>query len=669
PLQLASPPLSLADDPTDNVVYAGLDTGLVTINPATATMVATNSAFTGATEALFVDTPDHILWALNSLHGLVGYELPGLSTTLTAGIGAGQTGIRTLAFDPTTDELFLPVNTSGTSEIAVVDASTGTVVSADLLSAPDLASLAYDPVDGSVYALGQNISIINASTLTLDFVPLPIAPHVGAGTIVYDASRGYLFASTWTAADSGTLTEIDGQSVDAAFAGETVMGVGHSPVAVLPIEVPGSSPSVPSEVWVANSLAGTLSIVANSPPQIVAFSALPGTVDPGENTTFVLTVTGGAGPVDISYAGLPSGCASTNTSRLNCTPESAGTYTVTATVTDGLGNSAQANTTLVVDEGLAVHLFEATNTFPEVELGTELIVGVDPTGGAAPYTYAWSFGDGTYGSGPIIEHLYGARGSYLLQVNATDGVGGRASLVWGIDVFAPPTLKGTASSLSTDVGVPVVLTAAPQGGWGNGTTVWSFGDGTGASGTRVTHDWTARGVYDVTVNYTDALGDRTNWSTQVRVNDSPSGTFLVLAATGAAPGEPGTLFYYNATLSGGTGPFTVTWHFGDGSEAVGLLVTHSYGAAGNYSVTVNATDAVGGSVAASLAVEVVAPSPASGGPTLSFSLGILLGLVVGAALAAVAVFEATRRRGRGRTPPPPPSPYVPPAPHQAWKED
>ncbi len=239
---------------------------------------------------------------------------------------------------------------------------------------------------------------------------------------------------------------------------------------------------------------------------------------------------------------------------------------------------------------------------------------------------------------------------------------------WPVDVYAPPALQGYASATNTDVGRSVYFTAVVTGGAGGGGTLWSFGDDSTGIGANVSHSWTAPGVYNVTATYTDNQSNRASWSTQVYVSLAPAGEFVVTAASAPSPAQPGTLFYYNATLDGGTAPYAVVWHFGDGSEASGLHVTHAYSAAGNYSINVDVTDAAGAPVNATLAVEVVAGPSTTGGSTLNFSLGLLLGLVVGAALAAVLVFVATARRRTKRKSPPPPSPYVPPA-RQAWKED
>jgi PKD repeat protein len=59
------------------------------------------------------------------------------------------------------------------------------------------------------------------------------------------------------------------------------------------------------------------------------------------------------------------------------------------------------------------------------------------------------------------------------------------------------------------------------------------------------------------------------------------------------------------------------WTFGDGQTATGATASHTYGAAGTYSVTVKATDN-GGASTTSQAKAVIVTAPSAGGPTASF---------------------------------------------------
>src|SRR5208282_5762943 len=236
-----------------------------------------------------------------------------------------------------------------------------------------------------------------------------------------------------------------------------------------------------------------------------------------------------------------------------------GNFTIVATVTDALGNSAQASTNLTVRSGLSIVPFIAPGDFPDLELGMDL--GIFPTvvGGVAPYHYAWSFGDGTGSTTQNVTHAYEVTGLYLLQLNVTDQVGGTGTLAWLVDVYPSPTIQLVASTLKTDIGTSVSFNTVETGGIGSGTTFWSFGDGTLATGSNTTHTWTGAGQHLVTATYQDKLGDEANATTTVQVNDTPAGEFVVTGGTLANPARPGTLFYYNVTLNGGTGPFTVIW--------------------------------------------------------------------------------------------------------------
>jgi hypothetical protein len=57
------------------------------------------------------------------------------------------------------------------------------------------------------------------------------------------------------------------------------------------------------------------------------------------------------------------------------------------------------------------------------------------------------------------------------------------------------------------------------------------------------------------------------------------------------------------------GPVSVHWAFGDGATAAGDAVSHAFGSAGPFAVTVTATDAVGNATSATRPISVAAPPP------------------------------------------------------------
>jgi hypothetical protein len=67
---------------------------------------------------------------------------------------------------------------------------------------------------------------------------------------------------------------------------------------------------------------------------------LPAVVTLGENFTIQVLEDGNYGPVTFGYAGLPAGCAASMGSEVNCSPQRLGTFDVTVTMNDSLGDQA-----------------------------------------------------------------------------------------------------------------------------------------------------------------------------------------------------------------------------------------------------------------------------------------------------------------------------------------
>ncbi len=138
---------------------------------------------------------------------------------------------------------------------------------------------------------------------------------------------------------------------------------------------------------------------------------------------------------------------------------------------------------------------------------------------------------------------------------------------------------------------------------------WNFGDGTTATGMLATHTYTEPGTYAITLTVADAE-DPPNTTTTLRAvsvaeegevpgetdNEPPIAAFIVNPTSGFAKV---TLFTFDASGStdpdGPTTGLTYRWNFGDGTTAVGKIVTHTYqdvnpDGSGNYMVRVTVRD-------------------------------------------------------------------------------
>ena len=89
-------------------------------------------------------------------------------------------------------------------------------------------------------------------------------------------------------------------------------------------------------------------VMVGSDPSIVTFTASPSSLLPGDKVTFDVSASGGYGALSYSYANLPPGCLTTNSTSLSCYPTSSGNYRVTVTVMDRGMESANATAVITV---------------------------------------------------------------------------------------------------------------------------------------------------------------------------------------------------------------------------------------------------------------------------------------------------------------------------------
>jgi PKD repeat protein len=145
--------------------------------------------------------------------------------------------------------------------------------------------------------------------------------------------------------------------------------------------------------------------------------------------------------------------------------------------------------------------------------------------------------------------------------------------------------------------------------------------GTYLGGVAARHDYTAPGLYSLSLTVTDRAGQSHTATTtvEVRAGDPPMAHITgpaVVDETFASGGQ-WTVAFDASESSDDLGIFSYGWDFGDGTTGTGVHPTHAYMAPGTYTVMLTVTDHAGQQTTTTLTVIVQANTPpvaAAGGP-------------------------------------------------------
>ncbi len=184
-------------------------------------------------------------------------------------------------------------------------------------------------------------------------------------------------------------------------------------------------------------------------------------------------------------------------------------------------------------------------------------------------------------TGPVGVNLDG-RGNNFVETNQFSVAGRLFTLLTPSFTVALSPISGAAPNTATFADT---TTGAVPTSW-----LWNFGDGATDIVPNPFHTYAVAGIYTVTLTVSDATGTAST-SRTVNIISAPVASFTKSAAAGFAP------LTVNFTDTSTGNPVSWLWGFGDGTGSTLQNPTHVYGAAGTFTVTLTATNAVTSSLA------------------------------------------------------------------------
>jgi len=345
--------------------------------------------------------------------------------------------------------------------------------------------------------------------------------------------------------------------------------------------------------------------------------------------TFAIAATGGTGAYPLEGVSFgDSNSSLTGDGTVVYTYATPGVYSAQSFVVDTSGNSSVSPPLPIVVGGgslLTVTLLAST-TSPSV--GAPVTFRADATGGTAPYTYNFSFGDGAYAgnlSSASATYAYPVAGLFCAVVVVSDA----ASPPDGGASLAAEISAGGASGPACGNATPP-LSVTPVAGVGERDAPAEFPALFNVSGGVVGNGYPPPtislvstdpyvvacdclifrnpGTYTVAEVATDALGARANNSTTVTVAPPLVGTFSASTLAGPVP----LAVTFSAAASGGdrANASRTVWTIGaNGPTEVGASVDWTFSTPGEYLVTADLEDAGDGNASEAFVLDA---EPSSG---------------------------------------------------------
>ncbi|MCI4333060.1 MAG: PKD domain-containing protein [Thermoplasmata archaeon] len=376
-----------------------------------------------------------------------------------------------------------------------------------------------------------------------------------------------------------------------------------------------------------------------APPLSLDLLSAPSPLDLGVAAPFESVVTGGVPQRTTSWS-WGDGTLNNTTGNASHAYGATGNFTVRFEASDPTGPAVYLNLSVQVFDGPTPQILGPPGA---LDTGINATFSGSSVGGYGLVVFHWDFGDGTQTTGSMVRHAFSGSGSVTVTLTATDIAGRTAAVNLSLQVF--PALEVTAVVPARgEVGVPVSLVAETSGGDAPLTFAWVLDDGGTAGSGSFEHTFSTSANHTVHVSVLDGTGVYANRSATIDVASA-----LLVSVQGPSSVSTGDTGTWTANVTGGEGPFTVTWTIPGVAAGTGLRATHDFSGAGNYVVSFTVSDALNASNSTSIPLTVSSPSAPFGGSVDGIPTWEVAGLVAAIAVAAGVLGYGIYRRGRSRS--------------------
>jgi PKD repeat protein len=424
--------------------------------------------------------------------------------------------------------------------------------------------------------------------------------------------------ASWTI--TGQMNTVDHFSVFASQDGANLMWLADAPTTATSLDIAKLGLNAGDYIIFVKAVgkpsltnkmsAGVQVTLANQPPVAALSLSGPTGAAPfaGPLTPPVTITASTAGSTDVdgtivaSTINFGDGSAPVSATSASHTYNVAGTFTLTATVTDNLGASASKTLTLVVSGAnqppIAAITATPSTAYAPVTVNVSAAGSSDPDGTIAASTL--SFGDGTSATGLTASHLFAAAGTYTLTAKVTDNLGASSTASTIVTVKAPEVIissPAAGASVASQVhvvasgfsGLPVVAMQI----YLDSILIYTVN-----SPNLDTTIPVSAGTHTMIVKAWDNAGHSFMKSVAV-TSASNKPPVAALSLTSASILVGGSVAASAAASSDPDGTIASTViNFGDGTSATAVSASHQYKIAGTYTVIATVTDNQGASSSA-----------------------------------------------------------------------